>query len=131
MRATIDTPRTPISTKADRGDERVRLIEEAVLLIRGEWPAAASGICETVNRATGIFTRAGELDAAIDDAAAEAERLVERLFGPDALSEVRGRAAAECAGAGERSRGRERGRAARRRPGAPVAARRRAHAPAG
>lgn len=94
MRATIDTPKTPISSKADRSDERVRLIEEAVLLMRGEWPAAAAGICETVNRATGIFSPAEELEAAIDEAGGEAERLVERLYGREALLEVRGLAAA-------------------------------------
>lgn len=53
-------PSTPITSRADRTDERVRLIEEAVLLIRGEWPAVASGLCESVNRAAGLIFRSGD-----------------------------------------------------------------------
>jgi len=126
MRTMIDTPKTPISGKADRADERVRLIEEAVLMIRGEWPAAASGLCETVNRATGLFTPAEELSAAVQATATEAERLVERLYGDDALLEVRGLAGAERAE--ERSRP-ARPATARRRLRTPTP-RRRAHAAA-
>lgn len=121
MSPTIDTPKTPISGKVDRRDERVRVIEEAVLMMRGEWPAAASGLCETVNRATGVFAPAGELSAAIEEASAEAERLIERLYGHDALLEVR-----DLAGVEERSRAPHTA-TARRRLRAPSAPRRRAH----
>ena len=125
MSPTTDTPKTPISSKVDRRDERVRVIEEAVLMMRGEWPAAASGLCETVNRATGVFTPTGELSAAIEEASAEAERLIERLYGHDALLEVR-----DLAGVEERSRAAHTA-AARRRLRAPSAPRRRAHAALG
>lgn len=48
--ATSDITRlTPITTRADRHDERVRLIEESVLLLRGDWPAVATGLCESIN----------------------------------------------------------------------------------
>src|SRR5690349_17168346 len=67
--------RTPITKRADRGDERVRQIEEAVLLMRGEWPAAATGLCETVNRVAGpSLAPRGELDETIERTADEALR---------------------------------------------------------
>lgn len=76
MSALSTTRRTPITSRADRADERVRLIEEAVLLIRGEWPAVACGLCETVNRASGLlFVPSTELRAAIEETAGEALRL--------------------------------------------------------
>jgi len=93
--AAPDKPRTPIGSKADRSDPRVRLIEEAVLLIRGEWPAAACGLCETVNRETGLIIAApGALDRAIGRTADEAMRLVEALYGGAAAEEIRRLAAA-------------------------------------
>jgi len=83
------TRTTPITSRADRRDERVRLIEESVLLIRGDWPAVAAGLCESVNRAAGLFfptTR--ELDLAIRRTSQESLRLVERLYGHEATVEV-------------------------------------------
>ena len=88
--------RTPITSRADRSDERIRLIEEAVLLIRGEWPAVACGLCELVNREAGfVITPREALDEAIEKTAEEAMRVVERLYGHDAALEVRRRAAAD------------------------------------
>jgi hypothetical protein len=88
--AAKDTIRmTPLTSKADRDDVRVRLIEEAVLLIRGEWPAVADGLCESVNRAAGFFAPARELEDAIERTAAEAARVVERLYGPDSVRALR------------------------------------------
>ncbi|MFN8163546.1 MAG: hypothetical protein U0R26_06890 [Solirubrobacterales bacterium] len=76
--------RTRITSRADRRDERVRLIEEAVLLIRDDWPAVAAGLCESVNRAAGlIFVPTAALQRAIGETAEEALRLVERLYGHD------------------------------------------------
>jgi hypothetical protein len=90
------TRSTPITGKVDRGDERVRRIEEAVLLLRGEWPATAYGLCETVNRATGlIIAPAGALDEALERTADEAMRIVESLYGGEAVSEVRRLAAVD------------------------------------
>jgi hypothetical protein len=77
----------------DRSDERIRLIEEAVLLIRGEWPAVACGLCERVNRETGlIITPRNALDQAIEETADEAIRVVEGLYGHDAARQVQRRA---------------------------------------
>lgn len=82
--------RTPITSRVDRNDGRIRMIEEAVLLIRGEWPAVACGLCETVNRATGLIIAPPKaLDETIEKTAKEAERVVEALFGHDATLEVR------------------------------------------
>lgn len=96
--ASSDTARsTPLTHRADRSDERVRLIEEAVLLIRGEWPAVAAGLCESVNRASGlIFVPAAELDEAIETTAEEALRVVGKLYGHESVLAVR-----EAAAAGE------------------------------
>lgn len=83
-------PRTPITRRADRGDARIRFLEEAVLLIRGEWPAAACGLCETVNRSFGlILGRPRDLEESLSRTTTEASRLVEALYGPRALAEVR------------------------------------------
>lgn len=90
MAAPEITRRTPITSRVDRSDGRIRLIEEAVLLIRGEWPAVACGLCETVNRAAGmIIATPKELDGAIQKTAEEAMRVVEGLYGHDAALEVR------------------------------------------
>jgi hypothetical protein len=90
MQTTDITPRTPITRKADRADERVRLIEEAVLLIRGEWPAVAAGLCESVNRAAGFsLAPSNELEDAIQQTSDEAMRVVEELYGREAALEVR------------------------------------------
>ncbi len=94
MKASPTAPRTPLTTKADRSDQRIRLIEEAVLLIRGEWPSVAFGLCERVNRETGlVITPRDALDRAIDQTADEAVRVVEALYGHDAALEVQRRAA--------------------------------------
>lgn len=110
--ADTDTIRkTPLSSRADRGDERVRLIEEAVLLIRGDWPAIAMGLCERVNRSVGlILSTPGELDEAIRDTCVEAMLLVQELYGRDAVVEVERMAAAASmpAPARARTRGRRR-----------------------
>ncbi len=95
MRANDTTRMTPLTGRADRADARVRTIEEAVLLIRGEWPAVADGLCESVNRAAGIFfAPARELDDAIGRTSEEALRVVERLYGPDSATAVRTTASA-------------------------------------
>ncbi len=89
MAATDTTRMTPLSGRADRRDERVRLIEESVLLIRGDWPAIALGLCERVNRAVGlIVSTPRELDEAIRDTCAESLQLVRELYGRDAALEV-------------------------------------------
>lgn len=84
------TPRTtPLTSRADRSDERVRLIEEAVLLIRGDWPAIAMGLCERVNRSVGLIVATPrELDEAIRDTCVEAMLLVQELYGHDGVVEV-------------------------------------------
>lgn len=80
---------TPLSSRADRNDERVRLIEEAVLLIRGDWPAIAMGLCERVNRSVGLLVSTPrELDEAIRDTCVESMLLVEKLYGHDGVVEV-------------------------------------------
>jgi hypothetical protein len=89
MNVADTTRKTPLSSRADRGDERVRLIEEAVLLIRGDWPAIAMGLCERVNRSVGlIVSTSRELDEAIRDTCAEAMLLVQELYGHDGVAEV-------------------------------------------
>lgn len=94
MAAKDMTRMTPLTNRADRSDPRVRLIEEAVLLIRGEWPAVADGLCQSVNRSAGIlFVPARELEEAIQRTSEEAARVVERLYGPDALRPLRATAA--------------------------------------
>ena len=91
MSASTVAPRTPITIKADRSDERVRRLEEAVLLIRGEWPAVALGLCENVNRSSGlVFVSRRELERAIEETTEEAFRLVESLYGHDAALALAG-----------------------------------------
>jgi hypothetical protein len=107
-----DTTRmTPLSSRADRGDERVRLIEEAVLLIRGDWPAIAMGLCERVNRSVGlIVSTPRELDEAIRETCVEAMLLVQELYGHDGVVEVERMAAMTEVPAPARARTRGRGR---------------------
>ena len=89
------TPTTPLTSRADRHDERVRLIEESILLIRGDWPAVATGLCESVNRAAGLlFPTTKELDEAIETTSQESLRLIEQLYGCNAAAEVQRLAAA-------------------------------------
>ncbi|MBS1678172.1 MAG: hypothetical protein JST08_12390 [Actinobacteria bacterium] len=96
---TADTIRTtPLTGRVDRRDERVRLIEESVLLIRGDWPAVAIGLCEQVNRSAGLIVRTPrDLDQAIERTCAEALRLVQDLYGREAVREVERLAAAGAA----------------------------------
>jgi hypothetical protein len=82
------SPSTPITSRADRADERVRLIEEVVLLIRGEWPAVAAGLYESINHASGPIFRSSELQETIQSTSEEAVRLVDRLYGHDAALEM-------------------------------------------
>jgi hypothetical protein len=108
--ATSDTTTriTPITGRASRRDERVRLIEESVLLVRGEWPGVASGLCETVNRAAGVvFPTPKALEDAIRETSSESLRLVEQLYGHEATVEVQQLAA----------RGRDQGHQAREENG--------------
>ena len=87
-------PRTPITPKADRSDRRVRLLEEAVLQLRGQWPAAATGLCMSVNSTFGFTLGGGKAarQEQIEESVDEALRLVEALYGPTAVTEVYRRA---------------------------------------
>ena len=88
-------PRTPITAKADRSDPEVRVLEEAIIMLRGQWPAAATGICMSVNTLFG-FSLTGRSDRRrlVDENVAEALRLVEALYGKAAVDEVYRRAGA-------------------------------------
>jgi hypothetical protein len=87
------TRATALTSRADRGDRRVRLLEEAIVELRGDLPAAASGLTETVNRAFGFgFTTRGEREEVLCETTAEALRLVEDLYGQAAVEAVRRRA---------------------------------------
>jgi hypothetical protein len=111
------TRKTPLSSRADRGDERVRLIEEAVLLIRGDWPAIAMGLCEQVNRSVGlIISTPRELDEAIRDTCVEAMLLVQELYGHDGVVEVERMAALDEGPSPARTHGRGRRRLHLTRP---------------
>jgi hypothetical protein len=87
-------PRTPITSKADRSDRRVRLLEEAILQLRGQWPAAATGLCMAVNSTFGFTLSGGKAarQEQIQESVDEALRLVEVLYGPSAVAEVHRRA---------------------------------------
>jgi hypothetical protein len=86
-------PRTPITSRADRSEPEVRLLEEAVLMLRGQWPTAATGLCMSVNSLFG-FTLTGRQARRemIEETVDEAMRLVEALYGPNAVAEVYRRA---------------------------------------
>jgi hypothetical protein len=87
-------PLTAITGRADRNDYRIRLLEEAIVELRGDLPAAASGLTETVNRAYGsFFVRPREREEALREATEEALLLVDDLYGPEAVVAVRRRAA--------------------------------------
>ena len=127
MNVTEATPTTPISRRADRADERVRLIEESVLAIRGDWPAVAIGLCERVNRAVGlVISTPGELDATIGETCDESLRLVEDLYGHEAVQEVR-----RLAASGPTAHQERRDRRSHRRPHLPWHRRRHIHPQAG
>jgi hypothetical protein len=87
------SPRTPITAKADRTDPEVRLLEEAIIMLRGQWPAAATGICMSVNTLFGFsLTGRRDRERLVDENVAEALRLVEALYGKSAVDEVYRRA---------------------------------------
>jgi hypothetical protein len=86
---------TPITAKADRSHREIRLLEEAILMLRGHWPAAATGICMSINTLFGFsLVRRRDRQRMIDENVAEALRLVEALYGQSAVAEVYRRAAA-------------------------------------
>ena len=89
------TPSTPITAKADRSHHEIRILEEAILMLRGQWPAAATGICMSINSLFG-FSLGGRRDRQrmVDENVAEALRLVEALYGESAVDEVYRRAEA-------------------------------------
>ncbi len=90
------TPHTPITAKADRSDRRVRILEEAILMLRGQWPAAATGMCMSVNSLFGFtLTGRGTRQRMVDENLAEALRLVEALYGKSAVGEVYRRAGSD------------------------------------
>lgn len=87
---------TPLTNRADRSDERVRLIEESVLMLRGDWPAVGAGLCERVNREVGlIVSTPREAEQAIAETCEEALGLVGSLYGPQAVEEVKRLAAVD------------------------------------
>jgi hypothetical protein len=88
-------PRTPITPKADRSDPEVRILEEAIIMLRGQWPAAATGICMSVNTLFGFSLGGGrDRQRLVDENVAEVLRLVEALYGKAAVDEVYRRARA-------------------------------------
>jgi glutamate dehydrogenase/leucine dehydrogenase len=95
MSAHTIAPRTPITAKADRSHREIRLLEEAILMIRGQWPAAATGICMSFNTLFG-FSLGGARDRQrlVDENVEEVLRLVEALYGKAAVDEVYRRAGA-------------------------------------
>jgi hypothetical protein len=87
-------PITALTGRADRGDPRVRVLEEAILELRGDLPATASGLTETVNRAFRFgFARGDEREDALRETTEEALRLVEELYGSETVRDVQRRAA--------------------------------------
>ena len=92
MNKTTHIQLTPLSPKADRSDPTVRLFEEAVLRLRGRWPATATGLCTDVNRLYGFSLGLGGTaprDKMLENRTAEALHLVEALYGPATVEEVR------------------------------------------
>ena len=85
-------PLTPLTPKADRSNHSVRLFEEAVLRLRGRWPATATGLCTDVNR--GFAFGGGARERIIESHLDETLRLVEALYGPATVEEVRRTASA-------------------------------------
>jgi hypothetical protein len=81
---------TPLTPKADRSDPNVRLFEEAILRLRGRWPTTATALCVEVNRLFG-FGLGGKAarEKLIESRIGETMRLVEALYGSDAVEEVR------------------------------------------
>jgi hypothetical protein len=80
---------TPLTPRADRADRRVRLFEEAILRLRGHWPATATGLCTDVNRQIGLgIGGKAARERTIETQAAEALRLVEALYGRATVEEI-------------------------------------------
>ena len=91
------TPSTPITAKADRSHREIRLLEEAIVMLRGQWPAAATGICMSTNTLFGFsLVRRRDRQRMVDENVAEALRLVEALYGKSAVAEVYRRAEASA-----------------------------------
>jgi hypothetical protein len=89
------SPSTPITAKADRSHREIRVLEEAIVMLRGQWPAAATGICMSINTLFGFsLVRRRDRQRMVDENVAEALRLVEALYGKGAVAEVHRRAEA-------------------------------------
>ncbi len=96
MIANTDNPLTPLSPRADRSSGDVRIFEEAVIALRGRWPATATGLCVGANSLFGFRLGAGganEQEEAFRARVDEALALLEALDGPAAVERVRARAA--------------------------------------
>lgn len=92
------SPLTPLSARADRSSRDVRIFEEAVIALRGRWPATATGLCVGANSLFGFSlsggapgAQEGEFRARVE----EALRLLEALDGPSAVERVRSLASRE------------------------------------
>ena len=81
---------TPLTARADRSNHNVRLFEEAILKLRGRWPANATGLCADINRQLGFSLGArAARERVIESRIGETLRLVEALYGPATVDEVR------------------------------------------
>ena len=90
MAGKSSSPQTPLTSRADRSRRDVRLFEEAVLALRGRWPATATGLCMSVNALFGF--RLGDSVAQeriFRTRVEEALRLLEALEGAAAVERVR------------------------------------------
>src|SRR5438270_391678 len=84
------TPQTPLTARADRSRQEVRLFEETVVALRGRWPATATGLCMSANPLFGFSIGGGaDRDRAFTARVEEAQRLLRELEGPDAVERVR------------------------------------------
>ena len=78
-------PLTPLSSRADRTSQDVRTFEEAVIALRGRWPATATGLCVGANSLFGFSLSGrgpGQQEQAFRARVEEALRLLEALDGP-------------------------------------------------
>ncbi len=92
------SPLTPLSVRADRSSPDVRIFEEAVIALRGRWPATATGLCVEANALFGFSLSRGTPGAqerAFRACVDEALRLLEALDGPSAVERVRSLASRE------------------------------------
>ena len=98
MITNADSPLTPLSPRADRSSRDVRMFEEAVIALRGRWPATATGLCVGANSLFGFSLGGGAPGAqkqAFRDRVEEALRLLEALDGPAAVERVHSLASRE------------------------------------